>query len=88
MSVRIYTQEEEHADELNNFLEAIEDIVEINQNITYDDNGNQIFESKVQGITTDQGVMAPLGVGEINFILRYPIPSVVCCGPSEVYPCP
>lgn len=88
MAVRVYTKEEEHGDELNQFLEDIENIVESAQNIKYNDNGDSIFETTVQSITTDQGVLAPTGVGEINFLIKYPLPSGICCSPSTPYPCP
>ena len=88
LSIRVYVQEEEHGDTLNQFLEDIENIVEIAQSIKYNDAGSSTLETLVQSITTDQGVLAPLGVGEINFLIKYPLPSNICCGPTTPYPCP
>lgn len=88
LTIRVYIEEEEHGDNLDQFLEDIETIIEAEQSIVYNDNGDRTLETTVQSITTDQGVMAPLGIGEINFIIRYSLPSAVCCTPSTPYPCP
>jgi hypothetical protein len=90
MSVRIYTKSEEFAEDLDQFLEDIENIIDNNTPLIYDEKGNSIIESTVQNITTDGGVLNPLAVGEINYVLRYSLPYVACCNTEvgQPYPCP
>lgn len=72
ISIKIYTRGEEPQEELENLLEDVERIVHDNRVLVYDtDNGYETTEILVQSITTDEGLLAPYGVGEINLQVRY-----------------
>ena len=87
-TVRVYVEEEEHGDSLNQILQDIESIFDLNTSLTYDDIGNKTIDIQLQSITTDQGVLAPTGVGQLTYLIKYLPPSTICCGPSDPYPCP
>ena len=72
-TIRVYVQEEESNDSLNKLLEDIEDILDRNNNIVYQENMETTY-IEVQTITTDEGILAPLGVGEITALIRYDLP--------------
>lgn len=72
ISLKIYTRGEEPQEELENLLEDVERIVHDNRVLVYDtENGYETTEILVQSITTDEGLLAPYGVGEINLQVRY-----------------
>jgi len=55
-------------------LEDIERIIDENDALVYDDavNPNLITTAiTVEGISTDEGVIAPLGIGEMVVTVRY-----------------
>lgn len=72
ISVKVYVRSEDSAQEdLEQILSDIETCVDSNRVLTYDSSGNQTTEILVQSITTDEGLLAPFGVGEINLQVRY-----------------
>lgn len=88
-SVRVYVKEEEHGDSLNQFLEDIENLFDSYTTLVYDDKGSSTVDITLQNITTDQGVLAPLGVGELTYLIKYMAYNTACCpGPDTPYPCP
>lgn len=76
LTIRVYVHEETPNDSLNQLLEDIEDLIDRNNNIEYQ-TGIKTTEIQVTTIVTDEGVMAPLGVGEISAQIRYDLP-VIC----------
>jgi hypothetical protein len=75
LTVRAYVQNAEDAqEELALLLEDIERIIDENDALVYDDavNPNLITTAiTVEGISTDEGVIAPLGIGEMVVTVRY-----------------
>lgn len=72
ISIKIYTKGENPQEELENLLEDVERIIHDNRVLVYDaDNGYTTTEILVQSITTDEGLLTPYGVGEINVQVRY-----------------
>lgn len=72
VSIKVYCKGEDAQQELENLLEDIERVVDENRVLTYDVTNNlQTTEILVQSITTDEGLLAPYAVGEINLQVRY-----------------
>ena len=74
VTLRCYVQEEDAQDALNILMEDIETVIEDNGQLEYFDRQNNTF--KTQNITiiiidTDEGVLEPLGIGEILIEVRY-----------------
>ena len=75
LSIRGYVSNEEDAqEELSLLLEDIERIIDENDVLVYDDSVSpnlQTTSITIQSITTDEGVIQPLGIGEIVVEVRY-----------------
>ena len=75
IAIKAYVRNEDDTqEELEQLLEDIERCVDQNRVLVYDiDSGAETTEILVQSITTDEGLLVPYGVGEINLQVRYPI---------------
>lgn len=75
ISVKVYVRSEDDAQEqLELLLEDLETCIDANRVLVYDSTNNfETTEILIQNITTDEGLLRPYGVGEINLQVRYPI---------------
>ena len=75
IAIKAYVRSEDDTQEqLEQLLEDIELCVDSNRVLVYDaQQGLETTEILVQSITTDEGLLVPYGVGEINLQVRYPI---------------
>ena len=67
-------QEENAQQALNALMEDVETVIEDNSNLKYTDKLNKEFNCQqitVISITTDEGVLEPYGVGELEIEVRY-----------------
>ena len=75
ITIRCYVQDEEDATEaLNLLMEDIETVIEENSRLEYSDSQNNTFNTQqitIVSINTDEGVLEPLAVGEIDIEVRY-----------------
>jgi len=74
VTIRCYVNEEEAQEALNALMEDIETVLEENSNLQYSDKQNNLFRTQqisVISIDTDEGVLEPLGVGEMLIEVRY-----------------
>lgn len=74
VTLRCYVQEEDAQDALNILMEDIETVIEDNGQLEYFDRQNNTFKTQnitIISIDTDEGVLEPLGVGEILIEVRY-----------------
>ena len=75
MELRIYVSDEEDPqEELALLIEDIERVIDNNDVLTYDDSvspNEKTTSSTILTIATDEGVLAPLGVGEVAIQVRY-----------------
>ena len=75
MEIRTYVSDEEDPqEELALILEDIERVIDNNDVLTYDDSVSpnlKTTSSTILTLATDEGVLAPLGVGEITIQVRY-----------------
>lgn len=72
--IRIYVKSEDSLTELDNFIEDIETVVEENSSFTYYDKKGavqHVHQSTIVGIDTDEGLLSPIGVGEILVEVHY-----------------
>ena len=74
LTVRCYVRSEDSVDDLDSLLEDVETVVEDNSNLLYTDRRG--IEQRTQQITvvsidTDEGVLEPLGIGEMLLEVRY-----------------
>lgn len=72
--VKVYCKGENSQEQLEQLLEDIEHCVDANRVLEYDTaNSYETTEILIQSITTDEGLLAPYAVGEINLQVRYAI---------------
>ena len=74
LSVKVYCRGEDAQTQLEQLLEDLEVSVDANRVLVYDEaKGYETTEILIQSITTDEGLLAPYAVGEINLQVRYQI---------------
>lgn len=74
VTVRCYVNEDDAQYALNALMEDVETVIEENSNLQYFDKQNNEFNCQqitVVSIDTDEGVLEPLGVGELLIEVRY-----------------
>ncbi len=74
VTIRCMVNEEDAQDALNILMEDIETVLEDNAELEYLDKQNNTFKTQqitIVSIDTDEGVLEPLGVGEILIEVRY-----------------
>jgi hypothetical protein len=74
VSVKVYCRGDEAQQQLEELLEDVETCVDANRVLVYGTSaGQETTEILIQSITTDEGLLAPYAVGEINLQVRYAI---------------
>ena len=74
ITLRCYVNEEDAVDALDALLEDVEVVIEANSRLAYTDKtgtARTTIQSSVISIDTDEGVLEPLGVGEMLIEVRY-----------------
>ena len=74
LTIRCYVKEEDSVAALDALLEDVETVLEENSRLRYKDRNNvdqYTQQITVVSIDTDEGVLEPLGVGEIVLEVRY-----------------
>jgi hypothetical protein len=73
VSVKVYVRSESEAQQLlEDLLNDLENVIDANRVLVYDITNNlSTTEILIQSITTDEGLLSPYGVGEINLQVRY-----------------
>lgn len=74
ISIRLYVKEEDSVLALSKLLEDVETVLETYSRLEYVDNtGNTQYTQQITivSITTDEGVLEPYGVGEMQIEVRY-----------------
>lgn len=72
ITLKLYCKGEEAQLELEKLLEDIETVINRNRVLVYDaDNNYETTEILVVSITTDEGLLAPYAIGEVNLQVRY-----------------
>jgi hypothetical protein len=75
VSLKLYVKGEDPAQQLEELLEDVEKCIDLNRTLVYDPLivGAQTTEILINSIITDEGLLAPYGVGEINLVLQYQV---------------
>lgn len=74
ISLKVYCKGDDAQILLENLLEDIEKVIEANRDLVYDvENNYSTTEILITSITTDEGLLQPYAVGEINLQVRYQI---------------
>jgi hypothetical protein len=74
ITIKAYCHGEMSTEQLELLLVDIETCVDANRQLVYDTtNDYSTTEILIQSITTDEGLLAPYAVGEINLQVRYQI---------------
>jgi hypothetical protein len=75
ISLKLYVKGENPAQELENLLEDVEKVIDTNRTLVYDTEtaGAQTTEILINSIVTDEGLLEPYGVGEVNITVQYPV---------------
>ena len=75
ITIRVYIKDENDTQEtLALLLEDIENIIDDNDSLVYDDTVSPSLSTTsltIGSISTDEGVIAPLGIGEMTVRVRY-----------------
>lgn len=70
--IKVYTRGDTAQEQLEALLEDIERVIDANRVLPYSEEpGHETTEILITSITTDEGLLAPYGVGEINLQVRY-----------------
>lgn len=70
--IKVYVKGDDASEQLEALLDLLERVIDANRVLIYDtDNNYETTEILIQSITTDEGLLAPYGVGEINLQVRY-----------------
>ena len=74
VTIRCYVNEEDAVDALDKLLEDVETVIETNSRLSYTDRQGatqSTHQITIVSIDTDEGVLEPLGVGEMLIDVRY-----------------
>lgn len=75
VSLKLYVKGEDPAQELEDLLEDVEKVIDANRTLIYDTEvaGAQTTEILINSIVTDEGLLEPHGVGEVNIVVQYQV---------------
>lgn len=75
ISLKVYVKGEDPAQQLEDLLEDVEKVIDSNRTLVYDVNtpAAQTTEILINSIVTDEGLLEPYGVGEVNITVQYPV---------------
>ena len=75
VDIRVYVEDQEDPQEvLSRLMEDIERVIDDNDVLTYDDTVSPNLTTTsltLQSLTTDEGALAPLGIGQMTVLCRY-----------------
>lgn len=74
ISIKVYVKNEEPQEELEQLISDIELVLKNNNTLTYGTlPGQETADIKLTSIITDEGLLVPYGVGEMNIIVQYQV---------------
>lgn len=72
IAIKVYCKGDDAQEQLELLLADIEHVIDNNRVLVYDTvNNYETTEILIQEITTDEGLLAPYAIGEINLQVRY-----------------
>lgn len=77
VSIKLYCKGEDSQEQLELLLEDVENVINANRVLVYDvPNALETTEILISSITTDESLLMPYAVGEINLQVRYQYPQI------------
>lgn len=75
VSLKVYTRGEDSQQKLETLIEDIEKCLDLlDDRLVYDSTNNyDTAEISITSITTDEGLLTPYAVGEVNLMIRYQV---------------
>lgn len=74
MCIKVYCKGEDSQDQLEGLLEDLETVIDNNRQLVYDpEKGHETTEILITSIVTDEGLLAPYAIGEMNLQVRYQV---------------
>ena len=70
VTIRMYVYDEDPVSELEKLLVDVESVLDSNRQLTYT-TGMDTTEILISQISSDEGLLAPYGVGEMSIIIQY-----------------
>lgn len=71
VSLKLYTYGDDCQEKLEDLISEVESLIDANQHFDFDRGATT--EILISSITTDEGLLQPHGVGEINLTVRYEV---------------
>lgn len=71
IALKLYVRGDDSQDLLEKLISDVETVVAANENLVIE--GTTTTEILINSIVTDEGLLAPYGVGEINILVRYQV---------------
>ncbi len=75
ISLKLYVKGENPAEQLEDLLEDVEKVIDRNRALVYDATNPSAVTTEilVNSIVTDEGLLEPYGVGEVNITVQYTV---------------
>jgi len=75
ISLKLYVKGEFPAEQLELLFEDVEKCIDNNRTLVYDSTkpGAQTTEILINSLVSDEGLLEPYGVGEVNIVVQYPV---------------
>ena len=74
ISIKIYCRGDNAQEQLEQLLDDVEKVIDTNRALIYNDtNNHETTEILIASVTTDEGLLVPFAVGEINLQVRYQV---------------
>lgn len=74
ISIKVYVKQEEPQEQLEKLLSDIELVIDNSYRLTYGPNpGEETAEIRITSIVTDEGLLVPYGIGEVNINVQYQV---------------
>lgn len=74
ISIKIYVKDEESSLKLQDLMSDVEKVLDNSTRLVYGTGeGQQTAEIRVTSLVTDEGLLAPYGIGEININVQYQV---------------
>ncbi len=72
VSIKVYVKQEDPAEQLEALLTDIESVINKSYRLTYAA-GKETAEIRITSIVTDEGLLVPYGIGEVNISVQYQV---------------
>ncbi len=74
ISLKVYVKQEDPQEALEALLDDLEKVIDNNIVLTYGEGpGQQTADIMIEDIVTDEGLLVPYGIGEVNIRVQYQV---------------